>query len=304
MSAGFAIAYDFQSTNENNEKIGTRPYVVQTDVGIGYVTLDFVNGYSNSLAYFEVRVDGVVKISGSPHPIVTDDFIYPGVHVDTRGTGQSLTVSGTYNANEYIEVRHALGGEDNWYFDWTRFDVGKPCATIQSGELLTSDGSIIDTGFDDWGYNYQARMFNGKYCDAYRDAAWCQDYKEDDLLMKWNDAWLSNKDCDGDGLLDRHFGFETYIGSGAWLTNHQKGVYYDDKGKKQRWTYFVKIVAAPADATSDGGTWYAADGTEIGPVIWGSFAIIQEVASDTGSGDNGIQYLSPYSAGFGKYSPE
>lgn len=46
--------------------------------------------------------------------------------------------------------------------------------------------------------------------------------------MKWNDAWLSNKDCNGDGLLDRHLGYLTYIGSGAWLTNHQSGTYQSE----------------------------------------------------------------------------
>lgn len=177
------------------------------------------------------------------------------------------------------------------------------CTTIQDGTLLTSDGRVIETGFDKWGYNYQAHMFNGGYCDAYRDAGWCQPYKDDELIMKWNDAWLSNQDCDGDGKLDRHYGYTTYIGSGAWLTNHQKGTYIDGNGKKQRWEYFVKIVAAPADATKSGGTWYAADGTEIGPVIWGEFIVIQEVYNDTGTGDHGILYLSPYSAGFGKFSP-
>jgi len=177
------------------------------------------------------------------------------------------------------------------------------CVTIQNGTLLNSAGELIQPGFDDWGYNYQARNFNGKYCDAYRNAAWCQPYREDDLMMKWNDAWLSNQDCDGDGLLDRHFGFTSYIGSGAWLTNHQKGVYIDEKGKKQRWEYFVKIVAAPADAYVAGGVWKAADGTEIGPVIWGEFAVIQEVYNDTGTGAHGVLYLSPYSAGFGRFSP-
>ena len=59
----------------------------------------------------------------------------------------------------------------------------KGCTTIQSGELLASDGSVITTGFDQWGYNYQGHMFKGGYCDAYRDAAWCQDDKEDELLM-------------------------------------------------------------------------------------------------------------------------
>lgn len=174
------------------------------------------------------------------------------------------------------------------------------CTTIQSGELEASDGSTIEVGFDDWGYNYQAHMFNGFYCDAYRDAAWCQPYAEEKLIMKWNDAWLSNQDCDGDGLLDRHYGFTTYRGSGAWLTNHNAGTYLDDEGKKCNWTYFVKIVAAPADATMDSGFWINAEGTEIGPVIWGDFAIIQEVYNDPCDGvKNGLQYNSPDHSGLG-----
>ena len=177
------------------------------------------------------------------------------------------------------------------------------CTTIQDGVLVNSADEILTTGYDDWGYNYQARIFNGMYCDAYRNAAWCQAYVNDELEMKWNDAWLSNQDCDLDSKLDRHFGFASYIGSGAWLTNHQKGTYLDG-GKKQRWTYFVKIVAAPADATLVTGTWYAADGSEIGPAIWNEFAVVQEIYNDTGTGQHGVLYLSPYSAGFGRFSPQ
>lgn len=175
------------------------------------------------------------------------------------------------------------------------------CTTIQSGELYASDGSLIETGFDVWGYNYQARLFNGYYCDAYRDADWCQDYKEDKLSMKWNDAWLDNKDCDGDGLLDRHNGFDSYIGSGAWLTNHMSGVYEGDDGTLCSWVYFVKIVAAPADAYVEEGFWYTAGGDEIGPVIWGDFAIIQEISNDACAGQHGVQYLSPVGPGLGKF---
>jgi len=83
--------------------------------------------------------------------------------------------------------------------------------------------------------------------------------------MKWNDSWLSNKDCDGDGKLDRYFGFDSYIGSGAWLTSHQSGSYVGDDGKEHNWNYFVKIVAALADAAKEGDTWYTAEGEEIGP---------------------------------------
>jgi len=177
------------------------------------------------------------------------------------------------------------------------------CTCIQEGTLVTSAGEVIETGYDQWGYNYQAHLFNGYYCDAYRDAAWCQPYKEDRLMMKWNEAWLSNKDCDGDGLLDRHYGFPSYIGSGAWLTNHMSGEYQGDDGSFCSWVYFVKIVAAPADAVLNGGVWYAADGTEIGPAIWGEFAIIQEVSNDPCAGQNGLQYLSPVGPGFGKFKP-
>jgi hypothetical protein len=149
------------------------------------------------------------------------------------------------------------------------------CTTIQDGILLTSAGDVITTGYDKWGYNYQAHMFNGGYCDVYRDAAWCQPYKDDNLIMKWNDAWLSNKDCDGDGLLDRHYGYPSYIGSGAWETNHQSGTYINENGETCYWNYFVKIVAKPTAGT-------------VCNAIWGDFCVIQEVYNDPCVGFNGL----------------
>ena len=272
------------------------------------------------------------------------------------------------------------------------------CTTIQSGGLFTSDDKVITTGYDQYGYNYQAHMFNGRYCDY--DRVEGGSYCDVNLVMKWNDAWLSNKDCGVDSLLDRHYGFDNYIGSGAWLTNHQWGTYEDENEKTCKWEYFVKIVAVPSDAyrwnvlgdwvlefdykggkyvhdmtvdsslegtgaaqfssqtwtvsgdvngnavdftilydsstyevyvlgtisydgkmggtwstnTGQSGTWkstygtatmddvwYSADGTEIGPEIWGAFAIIQQVENDQCTGIHGLQYLSPTSAGFGYY---
>jgi len=174
------------------------------------------------------------------------------------------------------------------------------CVSIQDGMLQTSDGLVITTGYDQWGYNYQGHMFNGFYCDAYRDAEWCQPYKDVSLIMKWNDAWLSNQDCDGDTLLDRHYGYASYRDSGAWVTNHQSGS-YEMNGVTCNWTDFVKIVAAPADATLTGSIWYNASGVEIGPAIWGEFAIIQEVYNDPCEGYHGLQYLSPDHAGLGNW---
>ena len=176
----------------------------------------------------------------------------------------------------------AQGNETGW--------AKSGCTTIQDGTLTATTGELLTTGYDQYGYNYQGHMFNGRYCDYDRVAG--GDSCDVDLMMKWNDAWLANVDCDGDGLLDRHFGFGSYIGSGAWLTNHMRGTgpTVDD------WTYFVKIIAVPADATSNGGVWYAADGTEIGAQIWGAFAIIQEVESGVGA-----TYVSPAGPGLGNW---
>jgi hypothetical protein len=176
---------------------------------------------------------------------------------------------------------------------WPAAAKKNDCATIQGGELLASDGSEIAVGYDMWGYNYQARKFKGYYCDSYRDAAWCQEYAEVKLKMKWNDAWLSNKDCDGDGELDRHNGFESYLGSGAWLTNHQSGSYTDDDGELCSWNYFVKIVAAPADGNLLNGVWFDGAGDVVGPVIWNEFAIVQQVENDPCAGLHGNQTIDP-----------
>jgi hypothetical protein len=173
------------------------------------------------------------------------------------------------------------------------------CTTIQDGTLVDSAGNLIVLGYDKWGYNYQSHIFNGRYCDSDRIIGGL--YCDVKLAMKWNDAWLSNKSCDGDNLLDRHFGYDSYIGSGAWLTNHQSGEYENDEGEICKWNYFVKIVAAPADAYAEDEVWYTADGTEIGPVIWGAFAIIQQVENDPCVDLHGVQYVSPTRPGLGNW---
>lgn len=201
------------------------------------------------------------------------------------------------------------------------------CTTIQDGILTYSSGHYLEgepliVGFDIFGYNYQAHQFKGSYVNVYLGGAglppyegddeaylaenpgaenhWAWPYRDVQLLMKWNDAWLSNKDCDGDGKLDRHYGYASYIGSGAWETNHQSG-WYEENGKNYHWNYFTKIVAVPEDAWLDGGYWYTFDGIEIGPAIWGEFATIQSIYNDPGQGAHGVEYLSPASPGLGFY---
>jgi hypothetical protein len=196
--------------------------------------------------------------------------------------------------------------------------------TITEGEVLYSTGHYlvdepIPTGFDPYGYNYQGHLFKGSYVNVYLGGAgfppyegdddaylaenpnaenhWAWPYRDVRLVMKWNDAWLSNMDRDGDGKLDRP---DDYIGSGAWETNHMWGEDEVD-GELYQWNYFVKIVAAPEGATVVNGYWQTEDGTEIGAVEWGSFAVIQQIYNDSYTGDHGVEYLSPASAGFGFY---
>jgi len=320
--------------------------------------------------------------------------------------------------------------------------VTDTCTYIKDGTLLYATGHyLVDEpltlGYDIFGYNYQAHIFNGTYANAYlgRPGSGLPPYTGDDtsymadnltyindpfevwqfrnvqLQMKWNDAWLANKDCNEDGVLDRP---SPVIGSGAWLTNHASGTYtsklqYDSDitgtwnfdvvstvwpgtypktmtisqdlsgnitgtgynapsgntwtvtgniagsvvnfslaydapmtgyiatfigsiqsdgtmsgtwsdvmyGDTGAWTStsgeatklyktctvseFVKIVAVPEGATQGLDKWYTAEGAEIGPAIWGSYAIIQDIASDPCDEYGVVNYMSPLKKGLGAW---
>jgi hypothetical protein len=174
------------------------------------------------------------------------------------------------------------------------------CVTIQMG-LVDGSGNPMALGYDQWGYNYQAHIYNGIYENFTRPLPPYQSSPSNtNLQMKWNDEWLSNTDCDGDGKVDRHYGFPSYRGSGAWLTNHMWG-YYEHEGKTYKWTEFVVIVAAPLDATLVGTNWVGSDGIVIGYQIWGDFAVIQDVYNDQHAGFHGVLYKAPANPGMGVY---
>lgn len=133
-------AYVFPSTNDDNRTAGL-PHVNQIAVGIGQVTLEFVND-ENALAFFEYRIDGQILTSGTAHPVVTGDFIYDGVCVDNRaGTtscgGQTSSKTEVFTATQKVEVRLALGGERDWDFDWVTFEV---IPDVQSAEDCRNGG--------------------------------------------------------------------------------------------------------------------------------------------------------------------
>ncbi len=148
------------------------------------------------------------------------------------------------------------------------------CARIKDGLIVDKEGNVLTTGYDKWGYNYQAHTFNGLYGNYSRPDEPVTEGKIH-LQMKWSDDWLSNKDCDYSGTLDRG-GDGDDIGSKGWLTNHEEGSYIDEAGEEQFYTYFVKIVYL--------------ENIEECPEnnqIWGSYCIVQEVMNDPAAGMNG-----------------
>ena len=166
---------------------------------------------------------------------------------------------------------------------------GQSCTTIQDGTLVDSAGNVLGLGYDQFGYNYQAHMFNGTYdgSDRVLDGLYwadpsSSDYADDSLIMKWSDTWLANVDCNGDSKLDR--GLIGVVAGGTslgWLTNQNEGNYTDAGGVEQHYTYFSKIV------------WVGPGGS-----LWGEYELIQEVYNDPAGGFHGLQ-LKVGAPGFG-----
>lgn len=153
------------------------------------------------------------------------------------------------------------------------------CSTIQDGTIVDSLGNTVAVGYDKFGYNYQAHMFNGTYDSSDRvldGLYWADptsvDYADDSLSMKWSDAWIANVDCNGDHKLDRGLVNGVVTGtSKGWLTNQNVGDYTDGNGNLQHYTYFSKIV------------W-----TGPGSPLWGHYTTIQEVYNDPAGGFTGL----------------
>ncbi len=157
------------------------------------------------------------------------------------------------------------------------------CRTIQSGQITDSYGNPLATGYDKWGYNYQAHIFNGLYQNYVRPMPPVTEGTEN-LVMKWSDEWLANKDCDGDGKLDRGLDAKTGISDGiskGWCTNHFEGDYLGADGEYHHYTYSVKIVWVGPAPVVGADPW--ADKR-----IWGQYAVIEEVNNDPYAGFHGV----------------
>lgn len=171
--------------------------------------------------------------------------------------------------------RLILGGVGVFAFVLSANPALALCNKIQNGGIVDTKGNAVTVGYDKYGYNYQAHIFNGLYENYTRPAVVATEGTEN-LVMKWSDDWLSNLDCDGDGKLDRGLDPKTGVSTGAslgWVTNHFEGDYTGSDNELHHYEYFCKI-AYVGPAPSAGPDPFA------GSRIWGVYAILEENQND------------------------
>jgi hypothetical protein len=155
-----------------------------------------------------------------------------------------------------------------------------------TGDKLNAPGQAATKGFDEFGYNDRARIFNGTaltWCMAKPGATESQclvdmgAWANDKLIMKWNAEWDRGN---AEDWLNPPYN--------AWLSNHWNGKIEDGSGEV--WHYkFVWV----GDCVADPGL--VPDG---GYCIWGQFATL----SDHGTGADGHVWLAHANpTGYGTY---
>lgn len=182
-----------------------------------------------------------------------------------------------------------------------------------------NQGSEKMTGFDEWGFNWNAHHYIGTLYNAimgdylYADMIWHHStpytgenedlFPPDDsewsdfekwlwnyawenryvnLSMHWNEALVS-----GEGVYP-----ETWIDSDSWITFLMSG----GEGNLA-WSRFIKLVAAKSTDIFEDGVWKDKDGAVIGfQSDWTELILIQIV--DKG---NIPPIIAPFGAGLGRY---
>ena len=120
-------------------------------------------------------------------------------------------------------------------------------------------------GFNQYGYNYSARIFSGPAdgVDKVLDGKVWGDsmYAADHLVMKWNAAWNA---CNANGYNDPKYC------AGAWVTNAWNGNVPSGSG----WSEHIKIIWVGSSAENSS---YWIDG---GYSVWDNYEVISDRATD------------------------
>lgn len=136
--------------------------------------------------------------------------------------------------------------------------------------VLLSTGFALAKGFDDYGYNRQARNFvgtclswhMGKFGSTEAQAqAYCGEYSDDKLKMKWNAEWDRGNE---EGWTDPN-------GYDAWEDNLWNGKVPGGSGEV--WHYRIKWVGECPNGEA---------GPNGGYCIWGQFEVLMDHGTSNG----------------------
>jgi hypothetical protein len=154
-------------------------------------------------------------------------------------------------------------------------------AVVLVGSLMLSPVMATGNGggFDEFGYNYQARVFVGKAdgVDRVLDGKVWGDptYANDWLVMKWSKAWDDARFHGADWTPD------------AWCTNEWNGAVSGGSGEV--WHYKIIWVGPELE---DSPYW-----REGGYPIWGQFEVIMDQGTVIGEGHYWYALATPNGLG-------
>lgn len=114
---GVASAFTYVTTNADNIANEEGPYVEEVSSTPSEVTLGFGN-FGPGVHCFEYRTDGDTSQSIGTNSFFPELDLYPYFCLSAGGTDER-----TFDVDEYIEIRIPFGAEQDFYFDWTRFDA-------------------------------------------------------------------------------------------------------------------------------------------------------------------------------------
>lgn len=159
--------------------------------------------------------------------------------------------------------------------------IGAALAAIVAAVFVLPTVANAKGGFDQYGYNNQARLFNGT------GASWALAkglpadylgiYSNDKLVMKWNAAWDA---CNASYTPENC--------AGAWTDNEWNGKV---GGSGQVWHYKIVWVGA---CGADGAA--LADG---GYCIWGSYEVLMDQGHDPNVGPGHLWFTHAKPTGYG-----
>ncbi|MDZ4226072.1 MAG: hypothetical protein U1C66_01115, partial [Patescibacteria group bacterium] len=134
-------------------------------------------------------------------------------------------------------------------------------AMLNQFDISSNLLAAVGAGFDEYGYNERAHIFNGAADGVDRNLdgkVWGDPtYANDKLVMKWNKAWDECNDAGND---------DEAACAGAWINNEWNGA--GKNGSKEVWHYKIIWVGSAGEASPH---WQ-----EGGYSVWGNYEVLMD----------------------------